>query len=287
MAKVKSYGKLNLSLNILGVKGGYHDIDSVVCSVNVYNKITAKKRKDDKILISFVGKYGFTPENQEETIAYKTVKAFMSAFNVKGVDLEIDCQIMQGAGLGSASADIAGILNVLKKLYGINKDVKPIADILGSDSGYQLSGGYAKISGRGEIVEKINSKTKLYFVGILSDKGINAKDCYLAFDKENYEGIKSNNAELITAIIDGDIPSITKNVNNALYLPAITLNEEISKNIEILKDLNPLITSMTGSGSMVYSMYENYELSKWAYDKLRRKLHEKVVFLESVLPSKN
>ncbi len=284
MTKVKSYGKLNLSLNILGTSDGYHNLESVVCSINVYDKIIAKKRKDDKIFITFVDKYGFIPENQEDTLAYKTAKAFITTFNTNGVDIEIQCQIKPQAGLGSGSADIAGILNALKRLYKVKEDVKPIADSLGSDSGYQLKGGFAKISGRGQIVESFNVKNKLYFVGLLSDNGISTKDCYNAFDKENYEGTLSKNEQLIKDIIEGDILSICKNVNNALLEPAKTLNSEISKNIEILNSLNPLITNMTGSGSMVYSMYETYELSRWAYNKLKQKYGEKVVFLESVQP---
>ena len=99
MVSVKSYAKLNISLKITGVSNGYHDLDSVVCSVDKYDLITAKKRKDDKILVSFKGKYGFIPKLQEETLAYKTAKAFIDGAGVKGVELTVYRNIPDGSGM--------------------------------------------------------------------------------------------------------------------------------------------------------------------------------------------
>lgn len=35
--KVKSYAKVNLSLNVTGAAGGYHLIDSVLASIDIYD----------------------------------------------------------------------------------------------------------------------------------------------------------------------------------------------------------------------------------------------------------
>ena len=44
--RVKAYAKLNLTLSVTGVQNGYHMIDSLVCSVDLYDLIVLKKRKD-------------------------------------------------------------------------------------------------------------------------------------------------------------------------------------------------------------------------------------------------
>ena len=46
---IKSYAKINLTLNITGKNGSYHDLDSVVTSVDLYDKITVRSRKDIKL----------------------------------------------------------------------------------------------------------------------------------------------------------------------------------------------------------------------------------------------
>ena len=47
--QIKAYAKINLTLDITGANGGFHDLDSVVATINLYDLITIKKRKDDKI----------------------------------------------------------------------------------------------------------------------------------------------------------------------------------------------------------------------------------------------
>ncbi|MBR1968297.1 MAG: 4-(cytidine 5'-diphospho)-2-C-methyl-D-erythritol kinase, partial [Clostridia bacterium] len=43
--------KINLTLDILGVTKGFHDIKSLVTSIDLYDIITVKKRKDGKITL--------------------------------------------------------------------------------------------------------------------------------------------------------------------------------------------------------------------------------------------
>ena len=43
---VKSYAKVNLSLNISGAQGGYHAIDSVVASIDLCDAVRVRARRD-------------------------------------------------------------------------------------------------------------------------------------------------------------------------------------------------------------------------------------------------
>ena len=74
MQKIKIPAKLNLTLDITGQSGGYHMIDSLVCSVNLYDTILVSKRKDKKILLKT---RGINPECLvENNNAYKTALLF-------------------------------------------------------------------------------------------------------------------------------------------------------------------------------------------------------------------
>ena len=285
MASVKAYGKLNIALNVLGKENGYHLLDDFVCSVNKYDKIIVKKRKDKNILVSFSGKYAFIPKDQTKLNAYKAAFKFIEKFDVNGVDIEIVKNIPDGGGMGGSSTNISGVLNAMKKLYKINEDVKDIADQLGSDSGYLLDGGFARLSSRGEIVEKLDIKTQLYFVVIHANSGVSTAECFNTFDNENMQGIVCDVDEVINAIKNEDILSLKGKTLNALTSASKLLNEEISYNLEKLNELSPVFSSMTGSGSTVFSVYETYELALWAVSKLKREFSCKVELLKSINPS--
>ena len=267
---VKVFAKLNIALNVLGVNGGYHDLDTVVTTVNKYNVIKASKRKDDKILVSFVGKYGFIPKKQEETNAYKSALLFKNTFNTKGANIEITVNIPNGSGMGGSSVDIVGVLGVLKKLYKVDGSLKPLADSLGSDSGYLLKGGFARLRSRGEVVDYFESQINPYFVAVYSNTGVNTKDCFNVFDESGKDGVVSDIEMLIASLEKGDITCLDDNLKNALYFPAITLNKEVLENYNALKVLSPRWLSMTGSGATVFAVYENYEMASWAEDKLKK-----------------
>ena len=157
-AKVKSYAKINLSLNIAGTAGGYHLIDSAVCSIDIYDTVCAKPRRDALVNVYMHGR-GSESIPPEKNNAVKAGEAFVSAFGTRGADIEIFKDIPVGAGLGGSSADAAGVLNALAKLYKIDApaELKALADGLGSDTGYMLRGGFARISGRGERVDIKNT----------------------------------------------------------------------------------------------------------------------------------
>jgi len=165
MVKVKSYAKLNLTLDITGVEGGFHMLDSLVCTVDIFDIIKLKKRKDKLVNIEMHGR-GLELLPYEQNNAVKAAESFINCFGTDGADIVIYKNIPVGAGLGGSSADISGVLTGMARLYGVGSDaeLKRLADGLGSDTGYMLSGGFARLTGRGERVEKLSLKRKLYAV---------------------------------------------------------------------------------------------------------------------------
>ena len=171
--RVRSYAKINLSLDVLGVRDGYHLIDSVVTTIDICDIIAVKKRKDELVSITMRG-MGSEDIPYERNNAVKAAEAFISAYSTTGADITVWKNIPMGAGLGGSSADAAGVLNALGALYGVDDAVgiKAIADSLGSDTGYMLTGGYARISGRGEIVRPLGCDLKLDLALIIPSSGV-------------------------------------------------------------------------------------------------------------------
>ncbi|MDE6355622.1 MAG: 4-(cytidine 5'-diphospho)-2-C-methyl-D-erythritol kinase [Clostridia bacterium] len=305
-ARIKAYAKLNLTLDILGTSGDFHMLDSLVCSVDLFDLIKIHRRTDDKITIEMHG-MGTELIEPEKNNAYLAAKKYQTRFNCGGADIKIFKNIPVGAGMGGSSANAAGVLRGMAKLYGAGSEaqLKELADELGSDTGYMLSGGFARISGRGERVQSLNVTKKLHFFALFPEGGVSTPKCYALYDKlagtchsapdchsapnchserraqpaaeESFCALQSNfprknqTQSAINALASGNLNALGGCLSNALTAPATHLNPHIAEAIEELKSFSPLGVSMTGSGSAVYALFESKELCEWAKSRYRGK----------------
>ncbi len=257
--RIKAYAKINLTLFINGTAGGYHDLDSIVASVGIYDEIILKKRSDRLITVTMHGE-GCENIPADKNNAVKAGRLFAEHFKTNGADITITKNIPMGAGLGGSSADASGVLNGLKQLYDVDdfESLGRIADMTGSDTRYMLSGGYARMSGRGDKVVPIDSNLKLNILLLVPNENISTAQCFALFDKCGIVGGNSDLAE--KALISGDIKGLSAQLSNSLTLPAVSLSGEMKTCIEDLKKFSPLAVNMTGSGSGVYALFENKKL---------------------------
>lgn len=257
--RINAYAKINLTLFVTGTAGGYHNLDSIVATVGICDEITLKKRDDKLITVTMRGN-GNESIPVEQNNAVRAGRLFVEKFSTNGADIIIDKNIPMGAGLGGSSADSAGVLNGLAKLYDIcdSEGLKQIADKTGSDTRYMLSGGYARLFGRGDRVVPIDSNLKLNLLILVPGENVSTAQCFSAFDAVGITGGNSDCAE--KALISADIKKLAPLLSNALTPPAISLSGEIKKCFEALKEFSPLAVNMTGSGSGVYALFENKKL---------------------------
>jgi len=282
---VKAYAKINLALNVLGIENGFHTLDTLVCSINLFDSISLSKRKDKEVTVNFKGFGEGYMKAGDTTNAYKAAKLFIETFGVNGADIEIKQNIPKGSGMGGSSADLSGVLCGMQKLYKTEYDLKPLADKLGSDSGYMLEGGYARLTGRGEKIEPLTLDTKLYFVIVLNDKGVNTAECYKTYDNLEFKPECADIDSLCEALKNGELEKIKDKCLNALYPAATVLEPAVKEHLEAVKELSPSAASMTGSGASVFGIFETKELAEWAAEKLWRKF-DKVLVAESFIPNK-
>ena len=267
MAKMKTvsvnaYAKVNFTLDILGREGGYHLLDSLVSTVSLFDSVTATARTDGKTTVSFtgVGTEGIPPGNN----ALRAAEAFSDAFSMAGADITIDRKIPVGAGLGSSSADAAGVLRALAALYGISDTVclKAIADSLGSDTGYLLTGGWARMTGRGEQIAPIADMPALSLLLLIPSAGVSTPQCFAAFDRR---------AETFSPLTEKAIDCLRREgaegahaFGNALIRAAEELNPEVAVLLSEAAKLSEYGFGMTGSGSACYAVFPSQEECLWA-----------------------
>jgi 4-diphosphocytidyl-2-C-methyl-D-erythritol kinase len=271
--KIKIPAKVNLTLDVVGTEGNYHEINSLVTSVNVYDEIKLEKRKDSKIVVIMKGlpvDYGITDNN-----AYKAAKLFSETFSTGGVTITIKKNIPVGGGMGGSSADIAGVLKGMNILYEVDFDMGELADSLGSDVKYMLNGGFAVISGRGQLVEEQFISKTLYFVMIREDKSISSRVCYKKYDEMGKRYMPCTKPA-VRALLGGDFEIYVGCAKNDLYPSAKSILPQIRTNIEVLKNAGSPTAIMTGSGSVVYGVFESAKERDKVYKKLKLAYGDKI-----------
>ncbi len=269
-ARVNAQAKLNLTLDVLGTEEGYHLLDSLVCTVDLADRIVAKKRKDGLVSVTMHG-MGSESIPPEENNAQKAGEAFVAAFGTCGADITVYKNIPVGAGLGGSSADAAGTLKAMAKLYGIEdaNALKAMADSLGSDTGYLLTGGFARIRGRGEQVEPLGEPPALNLLLLVPEEGVSTAECYKKSD--GYSKSRPHTERALECLRAGNAEWAAKLFYNDLYPAARELNPEVERALAALRSLSPWGASMTGSGSGVFAVFETAELCLWAKSRYRGK----------------
>lgn len=276
-ARRRAAAKLNLTLDVVGKEGGYHLLDSLVTTIDVYDLIRVSSRKDKKIRLTMHG-MGSELLDTVQNNAYRAALAFQNKFETAGADVTVYKNIPMRAGMGGSSADAAGVLRALAEVYSVSDmgALKELADGLGSDTGYLLTGGIARMRGRGERVEPLDVSLPLWFLLVCPEEGVETARCFSEYD-EGKESFSPRTERAVDLLERGDTVGAARLFGNALTSAAKTIEPAVERTLASLKQLSPLCASMTGSGSGCFAAFETRELAEWAQSRFKGKGKTSVV----------
>lgn len=275
--KITANAKVNFTLDITGVKNGYHEIESLVASVDLSDAVTLFKRNDGLITVKMKGLGRNIPEKSNNALI--AGELFVKTFGTLGADIVIDKRIPLGGGLGGSSADAVAVLKGLAALYGISADLTPLANELGSDTAYMLNGGFAVISGRGEKIAPLSVNAKFYLLILSASEQILAKSAYGEYDKQGllYEKTTKPAVKYLT---NGENDKFLNCLGNHLTGAAKWLLPETGENLKTLLKFSA--ANMTGSGSAVYAAFVCRRERDKAYRKLKKTFADKLLKAETI-----
>lgn len=251
---IKAYAKINLCFDILGKdeESGYHDIDTIMQTIDLHDTVILTKREDETCTSEIIG------AEIDDDNALKAAELFVSCFETTGVDIQIIKRIPVMSGLGGSSTDAAAVLKGMAILYNISTaELPPLAESLGSDTPFFLKEGLARCKGRGHDIERLEPLPGMFVLLITDSKGISAKEAYEAYDAL---GKKPPNVKvdiLLNYLRDQKDTKLFP--TNALLTPAQAMNPMIIEQLRALTDKRAIMTTMTGSGSAVFSIYPEIE----------------------------
>ena len=260
---IKAFAKINLAIDVKKKdENGYHDIDMVTLPITLHDILEMEQ------LISRHGIFITSDDPSlicdEGNLAFKALKAMEDNFSFsKGYRIQIYKRIPMNAGLGGGSADAAGIIRAICKLYNMDahdpKIIK-VARSIGSDVPFCLLNKPARVLGTGENIIPLDSKLDYHVIIVKPHKGLSTKDVY-----EKYDTIPEEEREhpdisaLIKAIKIGDEQKIFENMKNGLYKPASLLCPVISGILNDFKKMGFPLYSMTGSGNACFALSKDLE----------------------------
>ena len=284
--RIKAYAKLNLTLAVTGEEGGYHQIDSLVASIDLCDEIVLSKRKGklSSVVMHGQGSESIPPERNN---ALKAAEAFSAEFGVEGADIVVYKNIPIGAGLGGSSADISGVINGMAKLYGVKDKarIEALAERLGSDTKYMLYGGYMRMQGRGEKLTALPLKNTLHFLLFCPKGGVSAGACYKKYDELSASGehfSKNDTQNCIDALLQENVESGGRYLFNDLFAPAQRLCPEVGQAYKEALSFSPCGAVMSGSGSAIAALFPSREFCEWAKSRYKGKC--KTIVVKTVRP---
>lgn len=266
----RAYGKINLSLDVLGRRAnGYHDVSMVMQTVDLYDVITLRKLsdRDEIILTTDVDNIPL----DEGNIVYKAIKLIKEEYGIDiGVSADIKKHLPVAAGMGGGSADAAATLRGMNTLFGLGIKSERLEELgvrLGADVPFLIKGGIALAEGIGEKLTALPAFPECSLVIVKPNVSVSTKEVYEAFDSLT-EVVHPNIKKLTDSLGKEDLRYIVKLLGNVLEDVTIKKHGIIDEIKRLLVENGAVFSMMTGSGPTVFGIFENEEKAVMAGDRL-------------------
>ena len=252
--------KINLHLRITGLRpDGYHDIESVVQKISLYDRITLAEEDQPGIRVT-CAEPGVPsgPENLTHKAAARMMEA--SGIEGRGVSIIREKHIPHGAGLGGGSSDAATVLRGISDLFGLSigsDHLHEIAAGIGSDVPLFLYPSPSLITGRGEIIRRAPFRVDAFFVVVFPGFEVSTQWAYSNFRltkkpcKYTISTLKKVEGEKLHPDHWQDL------LVNDLETAVLTRNPEIGRCKQDLVRFGARASLMSGSGSAVFGLFED------------------------------
>ena len=235
----KAYAKINLNLKVIGKKDGYHQLETIMAPVDLFDTLIFEKNNQLEVI-------GIDIENSS---IHKAAKLFIDTYHVSPCKITVVKRIPIEAGLGGGSADSSAVLRGMNRLYNLNKslyELESLANQLGSDNVYCLYNEFALCKGRGEKVNIIKKSFSYNILLIKPSFGLSTKE---VFNNIKIKKSESNTNQIIKCINDYEF--INNNIENDLFEASMLVNQKMLSLSNRIKELG-FIPHMTGSGSCLF-----------------------------------
>lgn len=246
---VKACAKINLTLDVMGKRAdGYHALRTIMLAIDLCDEIQIDFDMQDVCVSA-------DPLLPEKNAALHAAAAYCKKGGIPGIAAHIIRRIPPEAGLGGSSADAAALIRALQSRYHAldAAELSALALSIGSDVPFLLKGGLALCEGRGELLTLLPSMDISLLI-VKPERGACTKEVFAALQPPYPMGTTDG---ALAAIRRGEHEALYPYIGNALTGAAYSLVPEIGSLLFRMKEAGALASSMTGSGSAVFGIFEN------------------------------
>ena len=265
---IKSYAKINIGLKILDIyPDGYHSIWTIMHEINLHDIITINKRTDNLINLNLSG--DITVPNDANNLCIKAAQLFFDFYNInnKGLDIYLNKNIPVGAGLGGGSSNAASILLILNKIFklGATKDdLRNIGFKLGCDVPFFIDGGAQISEGKGEKLSPVSFNLDEHTILLVCPEfSISTKWAYSFFKNNLPKSFNRNKFRTFQNNIDWSL------FENDFEEVVKTTYPEVMKIRDRLESSGALFVSLSGSGSTMFGIFNDFSKAELAQQILK------------------
>jgi 4-diphosphocytidyl-2-C-methyl-D-erythritol kinase len=264
VAELKSYGKINIGLRILGRRpvDGYHLLESIFCEISLHDTLHVEINHSGTFKLQC--SQPDIPLDGSNTIAkaWQSIKPYLPTD--MGATVFLEKKIPSGAGLGGGSSNAATFLKYLAS-YSPEKIALPdLALGIGADLPFFLEGGLKHVTGIGEKLAPFSLEIPPYILLVKPPIHISTPWAYKALKIPLTAEKKS---PIFTGFpVVWQNRTLFENEFEKVIYPAYPQIGEIK---EVLLDSGADFASLSGSGSTVFGIFDNRTAQKNAEERCK------------------
>ena len=279
MVTVEANAKINLTLDILGTRpDGYHEVEMIMQSVGLSDTIHLERMETG---ISLRMDAPELPAD-ETNLAWKAARLFLDVYKIQtGVAIEIEKRIPIAAGLAGGSADAAGTLIGMNRLFGTGLSAKELCGLgekIGSDVPFCIEGGTMLATGRGEILRRLPELPPLFVVLAKPPVSVSTAWAYRTYDEMGAVRHPDTKA-MLAALSEARVDAIAKGLVNVLEEVTLEAHPVVGEYKRLLAKNGTMAAMMSGSGSTVFALAEKKTDAERAASELSDTYPEAAVFI--------
>ena len=269
--RLRARAKVNYALDVLGLRAdGYHEVATVMQSISLVDEVGLRRAAGGfGLSIEPEGMMIGPTEQNTVYLAWKLLRRLTG--DELPVEVTLRKRIPAGAGLGGGSADAAAVLVGLNEMFALGLTVEELSGPgveVGADVPFCISGGTALGEGIGEILTPLPAPQAHRLVVAKPLRSADTGRIYRAYDATKapsarstwpvVSALRSGRLSALAAAAGNDLAPVTKN-----FIPEVAALEK-----ELLVS-GALGASMSGSGTVVYGIFDDEVVAGIASDALK------------------
>ena len=278
--KLKARAKINLGLDVVRKReDGYHEVRMIMQMINLYDKITLRKKTEPGITVT--ANLSYLPVN-EDNLVYRAAKLLMDEFQVDGgLEIELQKYIPVAAGMAGGSTDAAAVMVGVNRIFQLGLNKKQLMERgvkIGADVPFCIMRGTALAEGIGEELTPLPAMPHCSLVIAKPKIHVSTKFVYGNLKVRELtehpdidgqvQALRENNLEQLVARMGNVLETVT--------IPAYPVIDEIK---HTMMKYGAMGAMMSGSGPTVFGIFEKEDTAQEVCRLLKKEKAAKQVYL--------